>query len=279
MGYCSRRPAAPLSAFVDTLWTSERPAGLAHAREWNLPTGCADLVVPLTQDHLHRYAGALDPLGERHAGGVLQGPQQRATLRDTAGALAVVGAHLRPGGLAAFFREPAQAFTDRCLPLEDLWPGFGPALRERLHPTGRLAAPALRLDALEAALLGRLCRPPLGGATAPGPADPLLAWAWPRLVQGWRIGALQEASGCSPARFIARWRSVFGLSPKRHAALLRFNRLLADDLPPGGWAEAALATGYADQAHLVREFRRFAGFTPGHYRRHATAFRHHVAWR
>jgi AraC-like DNA-binding protein len=270
----SRRPAPPLDAFIETLWASERRAGFAHAREWNLPTGCADLIVPLSQDRLHRYAGTADQHGEHHAGGVLQGPQQQATLRDTAGALAVVGAHFRPAGLAAFFGEPAEAFTDRCLPLDSLWPGFGSALREQLHPGGRLAEPAVQLDALEGALLGRL-----RSGAADGRADPLLAWAWPRLAQGTSIGQLQQASGWSPARFIDQWRSSFGLAPKRHAALLRFNRLLALGLPARGWAGPALDAGYADQAHLVREFRRFAGFTPGHYQRHATAFSHHVVWR
>jgi pantoate kinase len=54
MPYASRRPAPPLDAFIETLWTSERAAPAAHAREWNLPTGRADVVVPLTQGALLR---------------------------------------------------------------------------------------------------------------------------------------------------------------------------------------------------------------------------------
>lgn len=271
--YTSRRPVAPLDAFIETVWTSERTDGLSHAREWNLPTGCADLVVPLTQDHLHRYNGLADATGQHHAGGLLQGPQQQATLRDTAGALAVVGAHFRPGGLAAFFEAPADAFTDRRIALDDIWPGFGPGLREQLHGARGLAAPAQRLAALEAALCRRLRPRPMTALT-----DPMVQWALLRLAGGQvAVGQVQRDSGCSPAHFIARYRAACGLTPKRHAALMRFNGVLQRRPQASGWAVAAADAGYADQAHLVREFRRFAGFTPGHYLRHATAFPQHVA--
>lgn len=269
--YASRRPAPPLAPFIDTLWTSERVAGLAHAREWNLPTGCADLVVPLTQAGLHRYDGLADASGRWLAGGLLQGVQQHATLRDTASALAVVGVHFRPAGLAAFFGAPADRFTDRQLPLDDLWPDFAPQLQQRLTGPRGLAPPVQRLALLEQMLLDRL-RP----AAEP---DAMVGWALQRLAAGDnRIGAVQRASGCSPARFIARYRAACGLSPKRHAALMRFNNLL-NRPHREAWSLAAAEAGYADRAHLVREFRRIAGFTPGQYRRDALAFPNHVACR
>ncbi len=40
--------------------------------------------------------------------------------------------------------------------------------------------------------------------------------------------------------------------------------------------ELALRAGYADQAHLGREFRALAGVSPGHYRRAAPAFPNHL---
>ena len=36
------------------------------------------------------------------------------------------------------------------------------------------------------------------------------------------------------------------------------------DGPPITWADLALANGYADQSHLVREFRRFGAHPPAH---------------
>lgn len=267
----SRCPAPPLDRFIERLWTSERRSAAPHAREWNLPTGCADLVVPLTQGALRRFAGRDDARGHWLAGGVLQGAQQHATLRDTGGALAVVGAHFRPGGLTAFIDAPADQFTGRSVALDTLWPGFTAALQDRLVRGGTLATPAARLDALEAALRARL-RPEAD-------LERWLGWAVRRLAAGERVGDVQRDIGLSPARFIDRYRATVGLAPKVHAALLRFNGLLHAAAPGTPWAEAASDAGYADQAHLAREFRRFAGFTPGDYRRGATHFPSHVACR
>ena len=277
MSYASRRPAPPLDAFITALWTSERPAPAAHAREWNLPTGRADLVVPLTQGALHRFDGRDDKAGRWHAGGVLQGAHDRPTLRDTSTPLAVVGAQFRPGGLAAFIAAPAHELAGEAWALDSLWPGFAARLQDALVPGGRLAPAMRRLDGLEASLRC-LLRP----AAAP---DPWVGWAVRQLAATPnRVGEVQRASGCSPARFIARYRAACGLAPKRHAALMRFNLLLqaTGGTVPGSalsWAEAASDAGYADQAHMNREFHRFGGLAPGEYRRAATAFPNHVACR
>ena len=50
-GWLQRPPAALLAGCIASLWTSERAAGLAHGREWNLPTGHADLVLTMTPAH------------------------------------------------------------------------------------------------------------------------------------------------------------------------------------------------------------------------------------
>ncbi|WP_038378455.1 helix-turn-helix domain-containing protein, partial [Bradyrhizobium elkanii] len=62
----------------------------------------------------------------------------------------------------------------------------------------------------------------------------------------------------------SRFRSELGLAPKSLARMMRFHRAsqLAQSQAALGWAGIAVESGYADQAHLAREFVEFAGEPP-----------------
>jgi AraC-like DNA-binding protein len=98
------------------------------------------------------------------------------------------------------------------------------------------------------------------------------------------IDAVERHRGnCSVARlahhvclgerqFARRFTVQTGVSPKSYAQLVRF-RQVRDRLtaPSAGADLAAIASeaGYADQAHMTREFRRYAGVSPLAHRRQA----------
>lgn len=80
------------------------------------------------------------------------------------------------------------------------------------------------------------------------------------------LADVATAAGCS--RFVAyrAFRSRYGLPPSEYQRLLRLRtarRALADG---AALADAAAVSGFADQAHLTRWFRRCYGITPGAYR-------------
>lgn len=70
-----------------------------------------------------------------------------------------------------------------------------------------------------------------------------------------------------------RVRAMTRLSPKQLACLSRFHRVrdaIWDD-PGIDLARLALEAGYSDQAHLTRQFKRYAGLPPGRFLREAIA--------
>ena len=104
------------------------------------------------------------------------------------------------------------------------------------------------------------------------PVAPEVEHAWTRLhsCQGAvLIATVAEEVGWSRRHLAARFQAEVGLPPKTVARILRFQRVTQTLREAGGsgsgLAEVAYACGYADQAHLNRDFRAFAGTTPTDY--------------
>ena len=78
------------------------------------------------------------------------------------------------------------------------------------------------------------------------------------------MAALSAELGFSRKHLRALFREHVGLAPKLYAELVRFARLTArlKATPDVSWASLAFELGFADQAHLAREVRRFSGVPP-----------------
>ncbi|MCA0143376.1 AraC family transcriptional regulator [Blastococcus sp. LR1] len=86
-----------------------------------------------------------------------------------------------------------------------------------------------------------------------------------RLVEGVSLEHAAAEFGVHPTHLVRAFGRRHGLPPHRYLVGRRIDRarsLLLDGLPP---AEVALATGFYDQAHLTRHFRRLLGTTPAAY--------------
>ncbi|MGD9529399.1 helix-turn-helix domain-containing protein [Pseudonocardia sp.] len=91
-------------------------------------------------------------------------------------------------------------------------------------------------------------------------------YAWDRLVATGgtqRIEPLAREIGWSRRHLAERFRTEIGLPPKSAARVIRFERACARLLTPSRPSLATVAAdgGYADQAHLARDFRELAGLT------------------
>jgi AraC-like DNA-binding protein len=77
---------------------------------------------------------------------------------------------------------------------------------------------------------------------------------------------LAEVAGSSRFAAYRAFRSRFGLSPSDYQRQLRLRAARRALASGAAVADVAAATGFADQAHLTRWFRRCYGITPGAYR-------------
>jgi transcriptional regulator GlxA family with amidase domain len=88
-----------------------------------------------------------------------------------------------------------------------------------------------------------------------------------------RVEALSAAAGLGRRQMARRFRAAVGLGPKAVCRIVRVQAVLRDVARrPSSWIDVALDHGYADQAHLVRDFVEIAGRTPPTLRQEETAF-------
>jgi AraC family transcriptional regulator len=86
------------------------------------------------------------------------------------------------------------------------------------------------------------------------------------------VERLADVAGLSPSSLARRFRDEAGTTPWRYVMerrVERARRLLATT--DRSLASIAFDTGFYDQAHLTRTFKRLEGVTPGTYRDEAAA--------
>ena len=82
-----------------------------------------------------------------------------------------------------------------------------------------------------------------------------------------RIAALCAELACSRGHLARCFRDQIGLPPKTVARIFRYRRAvgLLSGGAFGSVAAVAADCGYADQSHMVKDFRQFAGYAPTDY--------------
>lgn len=171
---------------------------------------------------------------------------------------------LTPLGARALFGMPSAALAHDVVHLDDVLGRLGAELVDRVR--GAQTWPD-RFAALDAVLARAARRRGAGRAIRPEVEE-----AWRRLGvhRGRvRIGSLAADLGWSRRNLGQRFRQEIGLTPKEVARVLRFEHAhaLATAAEPRSWADISVRAGYADQAHLVRDWRAFTGRAPTAWRR------------
>ncbi len=181
---------------------------------------------------------------------------------DHAGTQLGIQVNLTPLGARTLLARPLGDLARSTVALDDV---LGRVTRDVAEELAGLPDWPSRFDVLDSWLLRRL-------RDAPDPR-PDVAYAWSRLARtGGRVpvGTLCAELRCSRRHLAGRFADELGLGPKTVARMLRFERADAAVRAGQPLAAVAAACGYADQAHLTRDFRAFAGRPPAAHRRAVT---------
>jgi AraC-like DNA-binding protein len=220
-----------------------------------LPDGCSDIIVGLTD----------------LSGATVVGTMRTAEVYSLSGSADLFGVRFRPGCGLPFLGVPLSEITDQRVPLDALWRDAARLLDD--------AAPAARLSHAERLLTERV-----GHWLRDRRADDALATRAIALLRQSRGGAsirsVASALGVGERRLERAFDRDVGINPKAFDRVLRLRRVtrqidaLVARNRPIAWTSVAFDAGYADQSHLIREFRALAGVTPASYavERHGVGF-------
>jgi AraC-like DNA-binding protein len=170
---------------------------------------------------------------------------------------AMIGAYFHAGQLAFFTPVAVHELTNRIVDLEDLWGPAASALPMRLAEMNEVA----RIEALESLLIRRI-----RNRTGLNTTVDVLGLAASVLESRGQVTVEDLAfnAGVSRQHLTRVFRECVGITPKVYCRLARFQSGLvyAGSGESVDWAQAALDLGYADQSHMIAEFREFSSLTP-----------------
>lgn len=215
-----------------------------------LPDGCTDMLI--TYDHVRsKYAYAY--CGNYTQPFTIPEPSDDG---PPAGDY-TFGVRFFPGGAHIFHGMPLEWFTDKRVALQECWPEGLNELQERMAETNSFAE---RVEVMNAYLN------PLSVQTSTSENDLMKNVLHSIFIDGGRMSVQELAMRevISERQLHRRFSEWVGISPKRFSEVVRFHRVLSD-IHQGytaDWAMLAQNHGFFDQAHLIRQFRKFYGETP-----------------
>lgn len=255
--HLTRYPVGPvLTGLIDRFW----------AVRWDIPTATVHSQQVLTHPGANFSVGnagvnetgtALGPVEAR-----LNGVARTLATRVLAERGWTVAALTTPGGLGVFVTDPA-TYNDRVVPLTEALDTDDSELVEKIsgqpNEESRVGVLARVLESVIAAADQSRVRRAREVAEVARLAES------DRTVR--RLGDLCSKSGVAPRSLQRMFMEYAGVSP---TWVLRRYRLLdaAEEVREGqrvSWAKVAADLGYADQAHLTRDFRSAIGQTPAAY--------------
>ena len=259
MRYQEYKPPIELASLVKLFWVFENRSNLPIP-ETIVADGFPELIF-----HFHSPFAEIDAAGEfvRQPTAVVCGQLTRPLILHSAPDAGMIGIRFKPNGLAPFLSTSMQSLTDARVSAEELFDvdQLADEILESSNDAQRVAACTR--------FLIRSINYDRENVCVRRAVDKII------LTHG-RISveSLTALTGRSRRSLELAFEKEVGVSPKMYCRITRFRHLIdtASNSQSGNWAQRAIDSGFFDQSHLIRNFRRFAGDTPTSFLADQTKF-------
>ncbi len=255
------QPSPLLAPYIKHYWVLEAQRGEDPVTERVVPTAQVELMFHYNKPFVNLDTGNTY---QQQARSVISGPGNTWVDVSTQGEAGAIAVSFLPGGASNFFNFPISEIQGNSYALDEIVARESAIVEEQIN-----MAPSTpkRIAVIENFLLDRL--------------KPVNAYKYRLICTGIQhietvkgqltANALAEKLCTSPKTLERYFSSYIGKTPKQIIQLIRFQQVMNEltSTKPLSLTEYAYANGFFDQAHFIRDFKKYSGYTPGEMVRNA----------
>lgn len=255
-----------LKGHIEKLWVFESN-GQTHSDDLRVivPNGLVKLVIPFRNGLKARIEGneIITPTDEITLIGISDVPS--VVVDREAAPTGTIGIEFSPYGAYRFFNLSLAEIKNSVLPLSDV---LGKLARELQEKVANAKSTEDKVTIVQRFLFDGFAR---------RQGDEIFEYSVRKIIES--QGTIQVASLEKLTGYSSRWLNIkfhqrIGISPKNLSSIIRFQQIYH------GWAQSNFTSFegldlydfYHDQAHFIKDFKRFTGYPPTRFQAHDNDF-------
>ena len=255
--YYIHQPSKELASYVQCYWVTETSGADTEQTDEQIcfPLGMVDWIIQTDGDN---HFCAFDLEGNEFPKNYIVGIMSEPVKWKMRGSARLIGIRFKPEGMLKLFKIPLKELVNQSVPTEYLMKKEAEFLREKLLSCEGDVSKMIII--IEEYLLNRISKTVEQNAYFVQTLNKIrsknLTFQKREIVDNFYL--------CD--RQVQRlFKENLGVTPKTYEKIVRFSQVLGTlkyDNDFGSWAGLAQQVGYSDQAHMIRDFKRFCGTTP-----------------
>ncbi len=253
MNYQTFEPNQDLTTLIKCYWILESPKEETPEKQTIVPDGCMEMIFhygDLYKQYIENGNSIIQPRC------FVIGQLTRPLEIEPAGETGIFSVRFHPNGFLPFATIPIRAMENTAVSLEKLFGQYGQEIEQKILTANSTSD---RIKLIETFLLNRLTDTETVDRIVKSTVETILA-AKGQLS----VDELSKQTNINRRQLERKFSSIIGLSPKQLSKTIRLQATLNMLLNKKFTSLTALAyeNEYYDQAHFIKDFKEFTGFTP-----------------